>query len=100
MVRAIDEITFQASILKLNAAVEAAGEPSQMPWSAEAASQTLALIEDSINHSPVFRGTKRTGAGRELVARVNEISRMAEKLHCMPCAAPDTATDRSIGEAR
>ena len=100
IIRAIDEITFQASILKLNAAVEAAGGRCRTPWSAEAATQTLALIEDSINRSPVFLGARCTGGNRELLAGADELHPMAEKLNCIPCAAPDVATNHSIGEPR
>jgi methyl-accepting chemotaxis protein len=46
IVRAIDEIAFQASILTLKAAVEAAGDQgAEARWSAQAANETRALIE-------------------------------------------------------
>jgi hypothetical protein len=66
--RTIDEVEFQANILKLNAALEAAGgQRPQTPWSVEAATETLALIEESIAHSPGSCETKPTDADRELV---------------------------------
>ena len=54
--RLIDEIAFQTSILALNEAVEAAGGPhAPALGSAQAASDTLALIEQSICQA--LRGT-------------------------------------------
>src|SRR5262249_3165856 len=47
--RVMDEIAFQTSILRLNAAVEASGPARPSPaWSAQAASDTTALLEQSI----------------------------------------------------
>jgi hypothetical protein len=49
ILRTIDEIAFHASLVALNAAVAAPSEaPAQSSWNAQAASDTLALIEESI----------------------------------------------------
>ena len=53
ILRAIDEIAFHSSILALNAAVAAAGQSPQLQEAdAQAARETLALIEESMTRSP------------------------------------------------
>ena len=69
IVRAMDEIAFQTSILTLNAAVEAAGsQGTEARWSAQAGHETRALIE------------RETG--------VEALGSMAEQLHRLRCANP------------
>lgn len=100
IVRMIDEIAFQANLLKLNAAVEkAGGQHPETPWNADAANETLALIKESIAHSPVSLGTKVAVALRKSEAATNEISRVAKQLQRLKSAAP-AATKQPFGESR
>jgi hypothetical protein len=87
IVRTIDEIAFQTSLLTLNAAIEAAGgQGTQARWSTQPARETLALVEESITHSAVFAGGK--GAG------------MAEPLERIRCAAPLAGMAHPPGDSR
>ena len=99
VVRAIDEIAFQTNLLTLNAAVEAAGDHSEAPWSAQAARETLALIEQSINVLPALVGMNADGAGQEREARLDAIARLTEPLHRIRTVAP-AAMKHSFSDPR
>jgi hypothetical protein len=87
IVRTIDEIAFQTSILTLNAAIEAtAGQGSRTRSSTQPARETLALIEESITHSPFLAGVE--GAG------------MAETLQRIRCAAPPVGMRQPLSDVR
>jgi Methyl-accepting chemotaxis protein (MCP) signalling domain len=82
ILRAIDEIAFHTSMLALNAAVEAAGEVPVSPvWSAQAASDTLALIEGSITEGEALRG-------------------VAERLRRMRCVPADISQNPALVAVR
>jgi len=96
-VRAIDEIAFHTSILALQAAVEAGSEAGPVAgWSARAASDTLALIEQSLNYSPQTEpgdseepvAIGRIGANPYREDEERALRRMAKRIRGMKDARP------------
>ena len=96
-VQAIDEIAFHTSILALQAAVEAGGEACPVAgWSARAASDTLALIEQSLNYSPQTEpgdapqpvAVRRTAAHPYPEDEEKALRRMAERIRGVRDARP------------
>ena len=81
LLRAIDEIAFHTSMLALNAAVEAASEvPVPSVWSSQAASETLALIEASIDGVTPATGPAADGEALRGVAE------RLRRMRCVPTA--------------
>ena len=78
ILRAIDEISFHTSMLALNAAVQAASEaPAPSLWSDQAATETLALIEASIDGATPAASPAADGEA---------LRGVAERLRRMRCA--------------
>jgi hypothetical protein len=85
ILRTIDEIAFHTSMLALNAAVAAADEaPAQSLWNAQAASDTLALIEESITCTEA--AARPAATYRETGTDVEALRGVAERLRRMRCA--------------
>ena len=67
--RAIDEIAFHASMLALHSAVTGAGDSPELPGAdAQAAHETLVLLEESVSRSRYTQGPIEAGEDRRCVA--------------------------------
>jgi hypothetical protein len=95
ILRVIDEISFHTSMLALNAAVQAASEaPAPSLWSAEAANETLALIEASIDRatpaaSPAADGEALRGVAERL-----------RRMRCVPAGIGQHAARVAVRQTR
>ena len=93
ILRTIDEISFHTSMLALNAAVQAASEASAPSlWNTQAARETLALIEasiDSVTPAPIpaMDGEALRGVAERL-----------RRMRCMPAGGSKHQARVAVGQ--